>query len=59
MSLTVTVLPFAVIELTFPKKSAIFEPVFLSRWTFIENATSFAVSVDPSLNLTPLLIVYV
>ena len=46
------------IETTLPKKSPILEPVFGSRWTFIENATSAAVSGDPSENLMPFLIVY-
>jgi hypothetical protein len=52
-SCTVTTFPLAVMEVTLPKKSAILEPVALLRWTFIENATSFAVKVDPSENLMP------
>ena len=46
-------LPFEPIERTLEKNENIFEPVFGSRCTFIEKATSAAVIVVPSENLIP------
>ena len=46
-------LPLEPIDRTLLKNENIREPVFGSRWTLSENATSLAVILVPSENLSP------